>query len=101
MLGPSSLETSKEEALGSIRVAWWNLEILFDTRDDPISRGFEYTPGNEWTTKACEAKKANLAAALNELHGGAGPKLLGSQTSKATTPLASSSLLWATRISRS
>jgi endonuclease/exonuclease/phosphatase family metal-dependent hydrolase len=63
--------------MGSIRLAWWNLENLFDTDDDPISRDFEFTPAHGWTPAAYAAKKANLAAALNELHGGAGPELLG------------------------
>src|SRR6266540_696960 len=63
--------------MGTIRVAWWNLENLFDTKDDPISRDFEYTPANGWTEQAFKAKKQNLAAALNELHGGQGPELLG------------------------
>jgi hypothetical protein len=61
----------------SLRVAWWNLENLFDTVDDPISRDFEFTPAEGWTEEAYAAKRANLAAALNELHGGLGPELLG------------------------
>jgi Endonuclease/Exonuclease/phosphatase family len=63
--------------MGTIHVAWWNLENLFDTTDDPISRDFEYTPAAGWTEEAFGAKKANLAAALNELHSGQGPELLG------------------------
>jgi hypothetical protein len=63
--------------VGSIRVAWWNLENLFDTVDDPISRDFDFTPSEGWTATAYKAKKQNLAAALNELHGGLGPELLG------------------------
>jgi Endonuclease/Exonuclease/phosphatase family len=63
--------------VGSIRVAWWNLENLFDTVDDPISRDFDFTPSEGWTPQAYKAKKQNLAAALNELHGGLGPELLG------------------------
>lgn len=61
----------------TLRAAWWNLENLFDTVDDPISRDFEFTPANGWTEEAYAAKRANLAAALNELHGGQGPELLG------------------------
>lgn len=61
----------------SLRVAWWNLENLFDTVDDPISRDFEFTPAHGWTDEAYAAKRANLAAALDELHGGQGPELLG------------------------
>ncbi|WP_143532313.1 endonuclease/exonuclease/phosphatase family protein [Saccharothrix sp. ALI-22-I] len=59
--------------MGSIRVAWWNLENLFDTKDDPISNDFDFTPAEGWTDQVYAAKRANLAAALNEL----GPELLG------------------------
>lgn len=63
--------------MGSIRAAWWNLENLFDTVDDPIARDFDFTPAEGWTQAAYLAKKQNLAAVLNELHGGLGPELLG------------------------
>lgn len=63
--------------MGAIRVAWWNLENLFDTKDDPISRDFDFTVGEGWTPQAFKAKKENLAAVLDELHGGLGPELLG------------------------
>jgi Endonuclease/Exonuclease/phosphatase family len=61
----------------SLRIAWWNLENLFDTVDDPISRDFDFTPAEGWTEEAYAAKRANLAAALDELHDGQGPELLG------------------------
>lgn len=61
-------------AVPSLRVAWWNLENLFDTVDDPISRDFEFTPAAGWTEEAYAAKVANLAAAIDELPG---PELLG------------------------
>jgi hypothetical protein len=67
----------KEVLMGSIRVAWWNLENLFDTIDDPISSDFEYTPEEGWTEQAYAAKKQNLAGVLNELFKGQGPELLG------------------------
>lgn len=63
--------------MGSIRLAWWNLENLFDTDDDPISQDFEFTKDAGWTEEVYAAKRANLAAVLNQLHGGAGPELLG------------------------
>ena len=56
--------------MGSIRTAWWNLENLFNTVDDPISADLEFTPENGWTDEAYAAKKKNLAAALNELFDG-------------------------------
>jgi hypothetical protein len=63
--------------MGTIAVAWWNLENLFNTDDDPISQDFEFTKANGWTEEVYAAKRANLAAVLNELHGGRGPELLG------------------------
>jgi hypothetical protein len=62
--------------MGTIRFAWWNLQNFFDTIDDPISGDFEYTAAKGWTSDVFEAKKQNLAAALNALHGGQGPELL-------------------------
>jgi Endonuclease/Exonuclease/phosphatase family len=95
MLGPSSWRRRRRGALGSIRVAWWNLEILFDRDHGPISRDFEYASANGWTTNTCGAKKANLAAALNELHGGGDPELVGVAELEGDDVLASSSLPWA------
>lgn len=60
----------------TINFTWWNLENLFDTDDDPISRDFEFTAEHGWTPAVFEAKKKNLAAALNATHNGAGPELL-------------------------
>jgi endonuclease/exonuclease/phosphatase family metal-dependent hydrolase len=65
--------TLENAGVPSLRVAWWNLENLFDTVDDPISRDFEFTPAEGWTEEAYAAKRANLAAVLDEL----GPELLG------------------------
>lgn len=62
--------------MGTINVAWWNLQNFFDTDDDPISKDFDYTEAEGWTEEVFEAKKANLALALNALHDGAGPELL-------------------------
>ena len=63
--------------MGTINVAWWNLENRFDTEEDPISHDVEFTAANGWTTEAYAAKRANLAAALDGLHGGSGVELLG------------------------
>lgn len=63
--------------MGTINVAWWNLQNLFDTDDDPISQDLEFTVAKGWTPQVYAAKRANLAAVLNELHGGQGVELLG------------------------
>lgn len=63
--------------MGSIRVAWWNLQNLFDVQDDPISADLEFTAAEGWTQEVLDAKIANLAAAIKERHGGRGPELFG------------------------
>jgi hypothetical protein len=60
--------------VGSVRVAWWNLQNLFDTDDDPISADLEFTAAQGWTPEVFTAKKANLAAVLREIHGGQPPE---------------------------
>src|SRR4051812_1937439 len=62
---------------GSIRVAWWNLQNLFDVVDDPISADLEFTQAEGWTQEVLDAKIANLARAIKEFHGGQGPELFG------------------------
>jgi hypothetical protein len=62
--------------VGTLNITWWNLQNLFDTDDDPISKDFAYTSEAGWTREVFEAKKANLANALNAVHDGAGPELL-------------------------
>jgi Endonuclease/Exonuclease/phosphatase family len=62
---------------GTIRLAWWNLENLFDTDDDPISADLEFTVAQGWTPEAFAAKKANLAAVLRQLTADGPPELLG------------------------
>ncbi len=62
--------------MGEIRGVWWNLGNFFDTDDDPISKDFEYTEAGGWTEKVYQAKKNNLAEALNAVHNGKGPELL-------------------------
>ena len=63
--------------VGSIRMAWWNLQNLFDAIDDPISADLKFTAAEGWTQEVVDGKIANLAGAINELHGGQGPELLG------------------------
>src|SRR3954468_21365396 len=68
---------TREVQMGSIRMGWWNLQNLFDTVDDPISADMEFTVAEGWTPEVYAAKIANLAAAVDELHDGQGPELLG------------------------
>ncbi len=46
--------------------AWWNVENLFDTRDDPNTNDDDYTPEgeNHWTRKKLERKVQGLAKTI-------------------------------------
>jgi len=60
-----------------IDVAFWNLENLFDTTDDPIANDFDFTPEQGWTPATQAAKIENLAAVIDDMFSGTGPDLLG------------------------
>ncbi len=62
--------------MATINFAWWNLQNFFDTSDDPISKDFKYTAAYGWVQEVFEAKRANLAQALNATHNGARLDLL-------------------------
>jgi predicted extracellular nuclease len=61
-------------------VAFWNVENLFDTVDDPRVEGDEsFTPEGpkQWTTDRLRIKLANLARVIQDMNGGKGPDVLG------------------------
>lgn len=53
---------SAQENYRFFTVAWWNVENLFDTRDDPHTNDDEFTPTGErhWTRKKFDAKLQGL-----------------------------------------
>lgn len=60
--------------------AFYNLENLFDTEDDPTNSGDdEFTPGgaNQFTEERLERKMGNLARAIRAINEYRGPDLLG------------------------
>jgi hypothetical protein len=63
-------------------IAFYNLENLFDTIDDPNTNDAEFLPGgsNRWTTQRYEAKLANMSKVIagigSEMVKG-GPSILG------------------------
>lgn len=68
--------TSAEECF----VAFWNVENLFDTVDDPNVEGDEeFTPAgpNKWTEERLAIKLTNLAKVISKMNGGKGPDVLG------------------------
>ncbi len=67
--------------VSTYRVAWWNLENLFDERDAPDrSDKLRRAIGRDlatWTRARRDAKIGQLAAAISGMSDGAGPDLLG------------------------
>ena len=64
-----------------IRVAWWNLENLFDRENapsrDPILAHTLASELRGWTAAVRDQKLEQLATIIRQLFGGAGPDLLG------------------------
>ncbi|MFP6762537.1 MAG: endonuclease/exonuclease/phosphatase family protein [Planctomycetaceae bacterium] len=61
-------------------VAFWNVENLFDTVDDPdVEKDEEFTPSQpkKWTAERLQIKLRNLTRVISDMHDGQGPALLG------------------------
>jgi endonuclease/exonuclease/phosphatase family metal-dependent hydrolase len=60
-------------------VAFWNLENLFDTIDDPKKDDQEFLPDGEkqWTQERLDKKLYNLARAIKKMNGNQAPDLIG------------------------
>ncbi|GAB4297181.1 MAG: endonuclease [Ignavibacteriaceae bacterium] len=63
----------------TLTAAFWNLENLFDTIDDPVKADEEFLPGSEkeWTEERLEKKMYNLSRVIRSMNNGSGPDLLG------------------------
>ena len=48
-------------------IAFYNLENLFDTKDDPAINDEEYTPANGWTEDKYQRKLSNLERVISEI----------------------------------
>jgi endonuclease/exonuclease/phosphatase family metal-dependent hydrolase len=60
-------------------VAFYNLENLFDTINDPNTKDEEFTPegDNQWGTERYNNKLNNLAKVISSMNNGKGPDVLG------------------------
>ena len=58
-------------------IGFYNVENLFDTKDDPDIRDEEYLPGgkNQWDEERYQNKLTNISKVINEMSGG--PDILG------------------------
>ncbi|WP_396172367.1 endonuclease/exonuclease/phosphatase family protein [Flavobacterium sp.] len=48
-------------------IAFYNVENLFDTKDDPVINDEEYTPANGWTEDKYKRKLNNLERVISEI----------------------------------
>jgi len=62
---------------GQIRVAFWNLQNLFDIEPSPIASELGFTTIRGWDRRAFEAKVRNLASVIRGLFDNDGPDLIG------------------------
>ena len=74
------LVSARSFAQDEMTVAFWNVENLFDTVDDPkVEKDEEFTPAQpkKWTTERLEIKLKNLARVISDMDDGQGPAILG------------------------
>lgn len=63
--------------MSELKVAFWNLQNLFDVTISDIAADLEYTPANGWDQTAYEKKMSALVEVIQSMHHGTGPDLLG------------------------
>jgi len=74
-----TLIIGEAKATDTLCVAFWNLQNLFDTVDDPEKNDEEFLPdGNlEWTEERLDKKMYNLSRIIRMMNDGNGPDILG------------------------
>jgi len=75
---PGTRVVKKHEKLDPFKVAFYNVENLFDTKDDPKTKDDEFTPGSEkeWTEDRYQTKLDHIAEVLSQLGDGL-PDVIG------------------------
>lgn len=63
--------------MAEIKIAFWNLQNLFDVTISEIAADLGFTPGNGWTEAVMNQKIENLAAVIKQMHDSEKPDLLG------------------------
>ncbi len=63
--------------MAELKVAFWNLQNLFDTVPSDIAADLGFTPAQGWTPAVFQQKITNLAEAIRLMFGGDMPDLLG------------------------
>lgn len=72
-------EAPKPDKAKLLTVAFYNMENLFDTEDDPKINDEEFLPGgaNQWNQDRYKRKLANMAKVIAQLGDDDGPEILG------------------------
>lgn len=75
----SSFTCAQNNSEKIISVAFWNLENLFDTIDDPKKSDEEFLPdgAKQWNDERLERKFFNLSRVIRSMNEGNGPDILG------------------------
>lgn len=68
-----------EKGATSFMIAFYNVENLFDTKDDPATDDAEFLPGGKykWTDDKYRAKSDNIARVLAAMNDGKGADIVG------------------------
>lgn len=74
-----SIVSCNETKVNSFTVAFYNVENLFDTNDDPSTYDEQFTPDGDkkWDTEKYKTKLSNLAKVISEISEGRAPSFLG------------------------
>lgn len=64
-----SVLSAKEHSDRELLLAWWNVENLFDTRNDPATEDDEFTPGGKrnWTEKKLALKQLRIRKVIETI----------------------------------
>jgi hypothetical protein len=63
--------------MAAIKIAFWNIQNLFDTTQSRIATDLGYTPEAGWTEEVFNQKLTNLVSVIKLMHNGELPDLLG------------------------
>ena len=80
LLGCETSYDSKENYIeDSVRIAFYNVENLFDTKDDPDINDEEFLPSGDknWTAQRYQDKLIKIAAVIDSLKEPENPALIG------------------------
>lgn len=70
---------AQKKSIDTVAIAFWNLENLFDTEDDPIKDDQEFLPEakSKWDKDKYEKKLFNLSRVIRSMNNEKGPDILG------------------------